>query len=87
MSNDVQSRTAVARPRPYAQNMQTDYVKAALLAAWILSVGALGYASGTTSFAGWTLVAVLLVVPPAFMVRLWSALSPTMSETIRQELR
>jgi hypothetical protein len=67
--------------------MQTGYVKAALMAAWILSVGALGYVSGMTSFAGWTLMAVLLVVPPAFMVRLWRAPSPSNSETIREVLR
>lgn len=67
--------------------MQTDHVKAALMGAWILSVGVLGYVSGTTSFAGWTLVAVLLVVPPALMVRLWSVPPPTMSETIRDVLR
>ena len=67
--------------------MHTDYVKAALMAVWIVGVGALGYLSGTTSFAGWTLVTVLSAVPPALMLRLWSAPSPTMSEAIRKELR
>jgi hypothetical protein len=67
--------------------MQSDYVKAALIACWILAVGALGYVSGTTSVAGWALVAVLVTVPPAVMVRLWSVPAPTMSETIRKVLR
>jgi hypothetical protein len=85
--NDVQTRTAVADACPYTQNMQTDFVKAALMAAWVVAVGALGYMSGTTSFAGWTLLAVVSLVPPALMVRLWSAPSPSMSETIRKVLR
>jgi hypothetical protein len=67
--------------------MKTEHVKPALMAAWVLAVGALGYASGTTSFPGWTVVAVLSLVPPAVMVRLWSAPSPSMSETIREALR
>jgi hypothetical protein len=67
--------------------MQTDFVKAALMAAWVVAVGALGYMSGTTSFAGWTLLAVVSLVPPALMVRLWRAPSPSMSETIRKVLR
>jgi hypothetical protein len=67
--------------------MKTEHVKPALMVAWVIAVGALGYASGTTSFPGWTVVAVLSLVPPAVMVRLWSAPSPSMSETIRDTLR
>ena len=66
--------------------MRTD-VKAALMAGWILAVAGLGYGFGTTSLAGWILVAVLSVVPPVLMVRLWSAPSPSMSESIRDVLR
>ena len=68
----MQSRTAVAYVRSYTQTMQTDYVKPALIAAWVLAVGAVGYVSGTTSVAGWIVAVLSLVV----MVRLWqSALS------------
>jgi hypothetical protein len=67
--------------------MQTDFVKPALMAAWVLAVGVLGYMSGTTSFAGWTLVAVVSLVPAAIVIRLWSAPSRTMSEAIREVLR
>lgn len=83
----MQTRTAVADPGPYTQNMQTDFVKAALTGAWILAVGAFGYLSGTGSFAGWTLLAVVSLAPPVLMVRLWSAPPPTMSETIQNVLR
>ena len=83
----MQTRTAIADACPYTQNMHTDFVKAALMAAWVVAVGALGYMSGTTSFAGWTLLAVVSLMPPALMARLWSAPSPSMSETIREVLR
>ena len=86
-SADVQSRTAVAYTCPYTQHMHTDYVKAALMAAWVLAVGALGYVSGTTSVAGWAIVTALSLLPPAVMLRLWSPPSPTMSESIREVLR
>ena len=64
----VQTRTAVADPRLYTQNMRTNLVKAALMGAWVLVVGAFGYMSGTTSLVGWTLLAVVLVVA----IRSWT---------------
>jgi hypothetical protein len=67
--------------------MQTNLVKAALMGIWILAVGAFGYASGTTSFATWTLLVLVSLAPPVVMGRLWSAPAPTMSETIRKALR
>jgi hypothetical protein len=67
--------------------MQTNSVKAALMGAWFLGVGALGYMSGTTSSAGWILLAVISLAPPVLMVWLWSPPPPTMSETIRKVLR
>jgi hypothetical protein len=67
--------------------MQTDFVKVALMAAWVVAVGALGYMTGPTSFAGWTLLAVVSLVPPVLMVRLWSPPSPSMSEAIREVIR
>ena len=83
----MQTSTPVGDACPYTQIMRTNFVKAALIAVWVVAVGALGYMSGTTSFAGWTLLAVVSLVPPALMVRLWSAPSPSMSETIREVLR
>ena len=85
--NGVQSRTSIAGAGPYTQNMQTDHVKAALMGAWILAVGTLGYVYGATSFAAWTALAVLSLAPPAVMARVWSAPAPSMSESIRDVLR
>jgi hypothetical protein len=67
--------------------MQTGFVKAVLMAAWVLAVCALGYVFGATSLAGWTLLALVSLVPPALMVRLWRAPSASMSESIREVLR
>jgi hypothetical protein len=67
--------------------MPNDYVKAALMAAWILAVGGLAYMWGTTSLVGWIVVAVVSLLPPAVALRLWSAPSPSMSESIRDVLR
>jgi hypothetical protein len=67
--------------------MQTDHVKMALMAAWVLAIGTLGYVSGTTSLAMWTVLALVSLLPPVVMARLWSTPDPSMSETIRKELR
>ncbi len=67
--------------------MQTDNVKAALIAAWVLAVAGLAYMSGATSFVGWTALAALALTPPIVLTRLWSAPAPSMSETIRDVLR
>jgi hypothetical protein len=67
--------------------MQTDYLKPAVIAAWIIAVATLGFGFGVISVAGWTALAVLSLVPPAVMLRFWSEPTPSMSETIRDVLR
>ena len=67
--------------------MQTDYVKAASTGVWILAVGILGYGLGATSFVGWTVLAAMALTPPVVMMRLWSAPSQSMTESIREALR
>ena len=67
--------------------MHTDHVKAALIGAWILAIGVLGYVLGTTSLAGWTVLAVVAVIPPVVIMRLWGAPSQSMSESIREVIR
>jgi hypothetical protein len=67
--------------------MQTDYVKSALIVAWILAVGTLGLRLGVTSFTGLAVLALLSLAPPVLMWRLWRTPPPTMSESIRDVLR
>lgn len=67
--------------------MHTDQLKAALIGAWILAVGVLGYILGTTSLAGWAVLAAVSVIPPVVIMRLWRAPSQSMSESIREVMR
>lgn len=67
--------------------MQTDRVKAALIAAWILSIAVLGYVFGATSLVGVTVLAAIALTPPIVMMRLWNTPDPSMSESIRDVLR
>jgi hypothetical protein len=76
-----------ARPEHTIHSVQTEYVKAAVITAWVLVVGTLGLAFGITSITGWAVLAVLSVIPPTVMLRLWHAPVPSMSETIRDVLR
>ena len=83
----MQFGTAAGHGYPYDGQVHTDYVKAAVIAAWVLAVGTVGLAFGVTSVAGWAGLAVISVVPPIVMLRLWHAPVPSMSETIRDVLR
>jgi hypothetical protein len=67
--------------------MHTDNLKAALIGAWILALGVLGYMLGTRSLAGWTFLAIVSVIPPVVIMRLWRAPSQSMSESIREVMR
>jgi hypothetical protein len=67
--------------------MQLNFLNAAVMGTWVLAVGAFGYMSGTASFAGWALLAVVSLAPLVVMLRFWSAPAPTMSEAIRKVLR
>ena len=67
--------------------MQTNLAKAAVMAIWVVAIGVLGYASGTTSFAVWTILAVVSLVPPALIVRFWRVPAASMSDSIREVLR
>jgi hypothetical protein len=67
--------------------MPTDLVKAALIVAWVLAVGALGFSWGATSIMGWALLVVVSLVPPVLMLRFWTAPAQSMSESIQKALR
>ena len=53
---------------------------AALMGAWVIAVGYLGYMSGISSSAGWTVLAAVSTPPPALLVWL---LDSTASELHR----
>lgn len=86
-SNDVQTRTAVAGGCRYTEDMQNNFVKAAMMATWVVAIAGLGYMAGTTSLAAWTVLTVVSLVPPVLLMRFGSPPAPSMSETIRRALR
>lgn len=83
----MQYGTVAAHEEPYDVNVQTVYLRAAIMAAWVLAVGTVGVAFGVTSVAKWAGLAVISAILPAIMLRLWHAPVSSMSETIRDVLR
>jgi hypothetical protein len=67
--------------------MESEHVKVASIAGWILAVGVLGYISGITSLAGLTVLAAVAVIPPVVVMKLWRVPSQSMSESIQNALR
>lgn len=67
--------------------MQNDYTKSNVTALWILFIGVSGYAAGTTSVAGWTILLVLALTPPLVLRHFWRKPSPTLSESIHDVLQ
>jgi hypothetical protein len=84
---NVQSETAGASRSPYTQSMQTDHLKSALMVTWILTVGILGYLSGTTSLAAWTALGIVSLTFPIVMMKLWRVPAQSMSESIQEARR
>jgi hypothetical protein len=66
--------------------MKLEYTKVGF-AGWLLAMGAIGLAADVTSVPGWTALAGLALLPPAFMLRLWNDAPQTMSESIREARR
>jgi hypothetical protein len=64
-----------------------DHLKSALIVTWILTVGILGYFSGTTSLAAWTALGIVSLTVPVVMMKLWRVPAPSMSESIREARR
>jgi hypothetical protein len=67
--------------------MHREYVKTAIVGAWVLGVGAIAFSVNLTSIPGWFAIVGLAVLPPLFMPRLWSKPAQSMSESIQEALR
>lgn len=61
--------------------MRIDYVRTSLTTLWVLTLGIVSYAVGTTLL-GWVVVAALAVAP-TLLTRLWARPAPTMSDRIQ----
>jgi hypothetical protein len=51
--------------------MQLSYTKTTAAVLWVLAMGAVGIALGTTSLTGWIVLAGLAFLPPLVIGRLW----------------
>lgn len=83
----VQSGTELIDISRYTLRVERRYVKAMVTVAWLLVVGAAGLTSSPMSGYAWGVVAVLAVLPPYMMIRIWNDPPQTMSESIRAMTR
>lgn len=67
--------------------MQPQQMKFAIVAAWLLGLGALAFWVNLSSITGWTLLLALALMPPLVLMRLWRQPVQTMSQRIREVLR
>jgi len=67
--------------------MQPQHMKIAIVAAWLLGLGALAFWVNLSSITGWTLLLALALLPPLILMRLWRDPVQTMSQRIREGLR
>jgi phosphate/sulfate permease len=71
--------------QPRTTGLPVHGVRKALTALWVLLLGLVAYAAGTTLL-GWVVMATLAVAPMA-LARLWTSPVPTMSERIQEAVR
>ena len=61
--------------------------KALIVMLWVSAVFVIGLVGNVDSFASWTLLTALAVVPPLIMMWQWNDARQTMSESIQKALR
>jgi hypothetical protein len=76
----------VTRVTSYTGYMKLTSTRAAAVGLWVVSMGMIGVALGTTSFVGWTVVATFALVPPVVTAWWWRE-EPSLSESIHDVLR
>jgi hypothetical protein len=67
--------------------MQLHHYKTAIVAIWVLAVGAMGMMTGLTSVQALAVLTVVALLPPVVMLRLWHDPAQSMSESIREARR
>ena len=67
--------------------MQLQHYKVALAAVWALAISAVGLVVGVTSMAPLAILAVVALLPPIVMLRLWHDPVQSMSESIQEARR
>lgn len=67
--------------------MQLEHIKALFVILWIVAVVTAGFLGNVGSMTGWTILAVLAVLPPLVVMRRWRSPDQSMSESIREAIR
>jgi len=67
--------------------MQLVSIKAVIAMLWVSTVSIVGIAGHMNSFASWTALGVVAVIPPLVMMWRWNDPVPTMSQAIQEALR
>jgi hypothetical protein len=67
--------------------MQPVSIKAIIAMLWVSTVSIVGIAGSLNSFASWTVLAAVAVIPPLVMMWQWNDSRQTMSQTIQEALR
>ena len=62
-------------------------MKNGIAGAWIVGLAIVAAFLGLNSLVGWTILAVIGLLPPLVMLRLWNPPAQTTSESIRKVLR
>ena len=67
--------------------MQIVSIKPIIAMLWVSAVFVLGIVGNVDSFASWTVLTGLALIPPLVMMWRWNDPRPTMSESIQKALR
>ncbi len=67
--------------------MELQHYKAALVTVWVLATCTLAIATGVASIPGLAVLAVIAVLPPLIMLRLWNDPPQSISESIHEARR
>jgi hypothetical protein len=79
--------TVSGDPHLYTRQMQLESIKALIVGAWVLGVGAIALSVNLTSPAGWSILVGLGLLPPIILLRMWQQPEQTTSERIREAIR
>ena len=66
--------------------MKIESTKSAIVAGWLLTLGAVAISVDLSSLRSWSILMALGLIPPVLLTRLRSATDPSMSEVIQKAL-
>lgn len=64
--------------------MPFEYMKASIVAVWVLILAAAALSLGVASATGWLVLVGVGLIPPMMLFRLWRQPAQTMSESIHE---